>query len=780
MPLQPQRSNSSAEMYGNNRPLRSTSDASAVAKLRLENRKWSLSHMWAKSRSLGSENLIPKTLGGKPPNFDANSAAFPGKLPSFISDSILADIQQLRKYTRKIKGISNVDTAYKEWEKIQENPREICKRLLNVSSQHREPSLVSPTTTASSQNQPESSLDILSIADTRSSISTSSLADALQQSTTQDDQHIATVLDWERCLERLSEAFRKSLLDTYNEYEQNPTPGGFEKICMDKTARKHAIQRMRNASIVKMLSADLDFFPKYDLRLRDYSQMKKDLEQIRSQLHADESESSPERPVRTHIISAGGDVMLEFANTTLPNHPIYRFRVSASMLADKSPLFRRMLNPDSKGVLDAYALPLSPTLSHSSEPKLYLMPETELNTESSLEILLHAAHGDNTLLSGDIQFSQFVAIAEVCLRYQCTSPLEFAVKELWLPQWAHKITDDMLDGFLLISYAFGLPADFIRMSQAAILNIVDEADLQSKRWPQNIKDKIGAMRRAKIDQVYDCCKALLLEYMSPSTDSYAEPSQIHNGELKPTSTPRCPKGDPGCDALNLGWMMMIFRDLGILPYIIPSATFAGLPAQPSRSLAQLVNSLRLMTSHPQSHSGVVCDFAPAFRRTIDDIHASVSGLTLFDVSGKHGWALSEGNPNLAAAHSRYTEAYSSDSHPGDDAVPRQQRVPRLLSSPGITGDSGYTATTTDMTRAEANSTLRTGVASPFPTATAVSSSSSAPTVVRHERGAQSTDPKILVRPEDKHLRDDYDQVIGRRRVRSSERNMASRDCCSSD
>jgi len=47
-----------------------------------------------------------------------------------------------------------------------------------------------------------------------------------------------------------------------------------------------------------------------------------------------------------------------------------------------------------------------------------------------------------------------------------------------------------------------------------------------------------------------------------------------------------------------------------------------------------------MPSAPQVHSGV-CDYAPAFRSAINDIYNSIQGLTLKDVSGKSGWALSK-------------------------------------------------------------------------------------------------------------------------------------------
>ncbi|KAI1634757.1 hypothetical protein F4809DRAFT_665173 [Biscogniauxia mediterranea] len=711
MPLQPQKSHSSAEMDANHRSRHSNPETSAVVKPPLKDQKRFLSALFPK-----------KPPAGKSPRSDANYDVFPGKLPSLKDDKTHADIQQLRKSIRKIKNTSNVDSAYEEYEKIRDTSREICKALLNMSLQRREPLLVSPTTTATSaglETQPGSLVDDLSSANTRSSISTNSLADASQQLATQNDQYLAVVREWERCLQELSEALRKSLQDTYDEHDQNPTSDGFEKICKDKAARRVTIQNMRNVSVSKTLSEDPGFFPKYDIRFRNYDQMKKDLVLMRSQMTPDEPEISPEREVVTRTILASGDVMLEFANRDAPNHPVLRFRVSSSVLADKSSFFRRIFNSDAKAILDdhvCHGQQLPPAPSNGGDVKLYSIPGIELNRKGSLEILLHAAHGCSGRMPGNIEFEKFVAIAEVCLRYQCTLPLEYFVKHMWLPQWARRVTADMFDGLLLISYTFGLPADFTYMSRAAILNLVDEADLESKCWPQNIKDKIRAKRRAYIAQVYECCRSLLLEYISPSTDSYIDPDQIHNGILEPIGKTRCSKGCPECDASNLGWIMMTFRDLGILPHVIPSAIFTDLlpppspspPRPPTRSLAQLLGALRLTTSHVRSHDGVACDFAPAFRRAVADIEACVAGLTLADVSppnnssnsnnnnnSKSGcWALSEGTPDLDRAFFFFSAPHTTPS----GSRRRRRRTP----PPPTT-----TTTTTDLdTRLREDTRLR--------------------------------------------------------------------------
>lgn len=98
----------------------------------------------------------------------------------------------------------------------------------------------------------------------------------------------------------------------------------------------------------------------------------------------------------------------------------------------------------------------------------------------------------------DVSFSRFVAIAEACLRYQCTSPLELAVEHLWLPYWLENATDAMLEEVLLISYVFGLPENFKRLSRIAILNMTGSDYGQYKSWPRKVGEQIAAVRRAKV------------------------------------------------------------------------------------------------------------------------------------------------------------------------------------------------------------------------------------------------------------------------------------------
>ncbi|KAI8632741.1 hypothetical protein F5Y19DRAFT_491373 [Xylariaceae sp. FL1651] len=648
---------------------RSTSDIPSAIKFGSDSRKWIFGNgnrPW-KGRPHGSESRF--TPGSKLPNGDANTNNFPGHLPSFIDPVVATDLQQLRKYTQKIKNaaksVSHVDSAWNDYIKIKEKCLGWCKALMSLSSQRRESSVVSPTTTMSPalEFQKDLALDTLNLiaVDTSSSTqSAGSRVDTPLRHASQEAQCQEAVREWEAAVELLANTLRTSLQETYNEYEKDATLEGFDRICTDKAIRHNTIYRMRNTSISKMMSANLDFFPKYDVRFRNYDEIKKDLAKVRSLLGT--SDIPKERTIIERRISPAGDVMLEFANIESEKHPVFRFRVSSHCLRETtSPIFAHMFNSHFLAELDEdtrRSLPSSPTrhiCGDGSEVKLYRMPQTELNTERSLEILLHAAHNHNDRVPREVQFSQFVAIAEACLRYRCTSPLELAVEHLWLPFWRGKATDDMLGGVLLICcklvfffvaigitglrHVFGLCENFTRLSRITILNMTDPNHQQYKSWPQTVQNKISAIRRAKIEQVYDQCRTTLDEYLCPAprVDPKSSTDRSHPS---PTSRLRCPKGDRTCDAQNLGWYMKRLTELGMLPAILPSPALSHIPAPQNRSLLQLINSLCLITSPPQCHGGI-CDFAPTFRASIKDIYESVSGVTLFDVSGKRGWALSK-------------------------------------------------------------------------------------------------------------------------------------------
>lgn len=414
-------------------------------------------------------------------------------------------------------------------------------------------------------------------------------------------------------------------------------------------------------------------FPRYEIRFRNYEKAKQELNDIRQTLQAGESGISPFRSVIEFAVSPRGDAVLEFANLSpgcSPNDPVLRFRVSSYMLAETSPIFARMFSGhgsslhihEAEDITDQ--LPPPPTKYYckdGTEAWLYRMPQRETNKYDSIEILIHAAHMHSDHIPREVSFEQFVAISECSMRLKCTSPLELIVEHRWLPQWMHRGADDMPDGLLIISYAFGSRGLFTRMSKSAVLNLVDEKDLQSKPWPQKIKNKIWAVRTTKMAQLHACCTATIQEYLRPPTTEPTVVAEIEEppptiwGSLGATAPPvptlalsnatRCPKGSHWCDATNLGWLMMTFNNMNILGQTLQSTTVPGESETPlpSKSLAQVVEMLRSIPNPAAPvHRGGVCDPVASFRRAVADIYNTVTGLTLHDISGKsHGWALSK-------------------------------------------------------------------------------------------------------------------------------------------
>ncbi|KAM3528658.1 hypothetical protein MY4038_005778 [Beauveria bassiana] len=594
-------------------------------------------------------------------------------------ESLVRELQSLVQRMRSAPSApSQVDHAYKEFLKIKDRCSALC---LAIMQEELKPLRSSPSTNETFLRQ-----DLVTeaprspgILDNRSSFSGKSLAEVVSANGGNRlglqgaDLWMSPIRDWKACVEALNEAFQTSLAETYKTYEKDATHEMIETLFNNKRFRRDAVTRMRNASVTRVLAPDPQFFPRYEIRFRNYEKAKEELIAVRQIVQAVESGISPSREIREVTISEQGDAILEFANTSAgcsTDDPVLRFRVSSRMLTETSPIFARMFSGPASSVHlhdaeDITAqLPPQPSKYYykgETETWLYRMPQTEADKLDSLSILLHAAHVNHKHVPRDINFDQFVAIAESSIRYKSTSPLELMVEQRWLPQWMHRVSDDMSDGLLIISYAFGSRGLFSRLSKSAILHLRDERDLQSKPWPQKIKDKIWAVRSAKIAQLHDCCTAALQEYTKPPTSEpalAAEPDEppptiwgslgsvtTQTPTLALTTTTRCPKGSHWCDATNLGWLLMAFNNMNMLPIVVQSKALAGELEVPlsSKSLAQVVDLLRLLPSPPAPvHRGGVCDPIPSFRTAVADIYNSVTGLTLFDISGKsHGWALSK-------------------------------------------------------------------------------------------------------------------------------------------
>ncbi|KKY35767.1 hypothetical protein UCDDA912_g04252 [Diaporthe ampelina] len=518
----------------------------------------------------------------------------------------------------------------------------------------------------------------------------------------QNESSLAAIRDWRTALVKLLQSHRRSLAATIQACEKDAPLEVTERAVDDPDYRAVMIQKMRTRKSPlhsNTLAVSPAYWAWYERRFGHYDTVKEAIMEVDRLLivTAPGDWERGKKSVRDYVIAPRGNAVLEFANAGGYDTPLLRFRVSSHMLAETSPIFEavfggqfshpRILDRDLRE-LDGQ-LPREPprpvTCADGSGVKLYSMPQLEPNKEEALTILLHAAHMQNDKVPREVSFSQFTAIAEVCLKYQCTSPLELFVEHRWLPAWVHKATEQQPDGILLISYAFGLRRLFTRMSKTAVLNIVDEEELRAKPWPHAMKEKIWAVRNAKLAQVYTACVSAVQEYFRPPGQATgSDGAGAHNGGQRfgagisqnddrswttsllrtssylpnpplpsyaslfsLTSTRRCPKGDHWCDATSLGWLLLVLNELQLAwtvvnPSVLPDTQ--SQQRQPPRSLAQLLDVLRLVPSPPHAaHPGsTVCDPAPAFRAAINDVYNSISGLTLFDVDGKrHGWGLSK-------------------------------------------------------------------------------------------------------------------------------------------
>ncbi|KAK8132648.1 hypothetical protein PG999_000821 [Apiospora kogelbergensis] len=596
-----------------------------------------------RDRSKPSAPLAPESRSGSggdsPLVIRPDVTAF--AVPSSIASQLLKCAHHLNTALREHR---TGDTAFQIYSKLGDTPRLLCETLLKP---HPEAPILGP---ASDTANVETSFGCQP--------KRSKHDGQRNPSSYFPVNHLEAIRGWKMSLQALHDRLHTSLLRTYSESEQEVTATMTEQLFIDPIFRAKVIQKMKQSKAASSQSTRADDgMSAFEVHFRNYGCVKESLDQTQHLLQLGESGISPGRSTQEIIISQRGDAVLEFANNESDSHPVLRFRVLSHMLSETSPLFARIFDSGGGGADSGNApkegsgpgLPQTSVeyaWSDGAQTRLYRMPQLEMNEHGSFELLLHAAHLHTDAVPREIEFETFVALAKVCMRYQCTSPVEMLVEYRWLPQWMHKAIDDMPDGLLMISYAFGLRRMFTRMSKTAILNVVDEDDLQAKPWPQNMKDRIWAVRMAKMGQILACCSGALQEYLQDSSSpgggsdgGEENRSLATSGRLVPFSKPRCPKGNLCCDATNLGWLMIIFAQQQILPHIMDSPAVAHLPQPPKRSLNQLFDSLRSLVSPPQGHGGV-CEYAPAFRGAINDISNSVQGLTLFEVSGQHGWALS--------------------------------------------------------------------------------------------------------------------------------------------
>ncbi|TPX11100.1 uncharacterized protein E0L32_007961 [Thyridium curvatum] len=561
--------------------------------------------------------------------------------------------QKLKHHVRNMRNTlysEPLDLACTSYAKIQEECASLVRALLTPPTEPREVDAPSRFSGAFSRGKPGE--------DAKAS-----------------QQYIADVQAWRKCLEDLAAILRTRL-------ERTGLLGASEGTGENQPSRSD--RQMSNE------------------RHTHYKRIQQDLDEIDRLLEPASTgiapEVSQERTTIDYVIARRGDAILQFENAALENAPILRFRVSSHMLRETSPIFARMFFVKAED-LDLDHLDMEEDVSSELPPKpnkftcpdgstamLYRMPQLELNKDSMLKLLLYAAHMQSEKIPRSLSFKQLVSLAETCLRYRCTTPVEFPFEHLWLNQWIHYAAGPEADavvphGMLLISYAFGLRRLFTRTSKTAILFLRGDEDIEAQSsWPPELKKRIAAMCETKRAQIYEACAAAVQEYLPraappkepetaprgndpedetastepPNAEQCHPAAAIHTISLSSDSTTRCPAGNIACDAANLGWLVIGLSQRGLLPrppfspyQQQPSNTGSHEPPPlhpPGRSVSDLIDALRSIPSPPQAAHPVAaaCDPTRALRDFANDVYNSVSGLTLFQASGgrAHGWALS--------------------------------------------------------------------------------------------------------------------------------------------
>ncbi|KAM7205241.1 hypothetical protein V8F33_001072 [Rhypophila sp. PSN 637] len=370
-------------------------------------------------------------------------------------------------------------------------------------------------------------------------------------------------------LERLIDGHRRWLLKEYKKYDQSFAVENLDSITFcENPNRFRLVKALARPEVNSLHHTDI-----WETRFNQYNKLKRDAAELKSLTSGKKPSTTKLRRVVLETIAPYGDAILEFSNTCTSDDdeaPILRFRVSTHMLTECSPIFARMFSKhpdvlDSMPPLDLdHDLPRHP-VQFSEQPngstiQLWRMPQVETNKESALSILLHAAHMHNEHVPRSIPFDQLVALSEAAIRYRCAKPLELFFEHCWVHQWIHKASEDMPDGLVTISYAFGRHRLFSRVTKSVILHLTDEEELRAKAWPQVVKDKIWAVRSAKMAQVYATCSETIEEYLrrprassaipvSPKIDSawswratsQTQPQEVPTVPLSPAATDQQPQ-----------------------------------------------------------------------------------------------------------------------------------------------------------------------------------------------------------------------------------------------
>jgi hypothetical protein len=271
---------------------------------------------------------------------------------------------------------------------------------------------------------------------------------------------------------------------------------------------------------------------------------------------------------------------------------------------------------------------------------MIFMPQREYSI-GAMAIVLCAAHMRNDKVPRSISFRELVEVARVCQQYQCIDPVSLFVELLWLPQWQEWIGHPGYGDFLLISYVFGHARIFETTSKWVIKQLRGGSDImEDKMLPKHVRERLQQIRAAILARILDCCRKTIRQYLPPPP--LPEPNRLDGVDRSASNDGRtagsslesklhCPKMNRQCDANNLGWLMLILNELGILESVMDPNLNLAQGDWYQGSLGGLAAKLSVVPSAAKVHDGD-CDFAPAFRSKICEIFNSIKGLDLSEVN----------------------------------------------------------------------------------------------------------------------------------------------------
>ena len=350
------------------------------------------------------------------------------------------------------------------------------------------------------------------------------------------------------------------------------------------------------------------------------------------------------------VIAPHGDTILE-----LGSQPCFKFRVSSQVLSQVSPFFDYALKPYRQDPIDGRSPP-PPTMQHELESTEFVHTAGTLPTTLRLAMdgyltveavstLLYAAHMRTDKVPRRVSFQNFVDIAYACHKYRCTAPVEIFVECYWLEQWGDRLGGEGYGDFFFISYVFGLERIFVKSSKAALMRMCEHptSPQVDSRLPEAVWSRLRHLRTTKLRKVLQLGRRTLDLYLlpgEPSSARFRRSASISDAaslgdldELQLKRQARCLHGSHECDAANLGWLMFVLSEVGLLPVVLDPTKEEEFFAYQSRSLKSILCKLCAAPSAVGVH-GASCDYAPVFREAVCDIYNSIRGLSTWEVNDR--------------------------------------------------------------------------------------------------------------------------------------------------